>query len=133
MGVPGTVPNPNAGEFGRELADAQRSQHHQRETAEQGQGTQGDDERGQAHPGDEDAVEHAADDSHAEHYGDSDPERDSSGPEIAKDGTGQPDHRLDRQVDLTQDDDQGHGQRHDAHLDERGDEVGEVAARQEVR
>ena len=75
----------------------------------------------------------AADDAHHEHERDRDLERDAGGPQEAEDRAGEAGHRLDREVDLAGDDDQRHRQRHDRDLHQGGQEVREVAGRQEER
>ena len=123
ISVPGHVAEAELGERGREVADAARPEDDQGQAAEQGERAEGHDERRQAAARDEQAVEQAAERADDEDERDRDLERDAGRPQEAEERARQAGHRLDRQVDLAGDDDQGHRQGHDRDLHQGGDQV----------
>ena len=133
MSVPGTWPKPSSVNADREVADPARAEDDQRKSAEQGERPEGHDERRQARTSHQEAVHQATQGTDREDRRNADPERDAGGPEEPKDRAGEPGHRLDGQVDLAGHDDQRHRQRHDRDFHQGGDEIREVAGRQEER
>src|SRR4029079_470814 len=94
---------------------------------------EGDDERREADARHEHPVQEAAEGADDQHDHEGQRQGHAGGEQDAEDGRRQADHRLDREVDLARDDDQGHRKRHDRDLDDRRDEVRHVAPGQEHR
>jgi hypothetical protein len=130
---PRHVAEAQRGELRGEVAHALGPEDDQREATEQGERAQGDDERRQAAARHQQAVHQAAEGTDADDQQDGDPDRHAGRPQEAEHRTGETGHRLDGQVDLAGDDDQRHGDRHDRHLHEGGEQVREVARGQEYR
>ena len=117
IGVPGMVPNPKVvNQSGKPLTpcDPRTTRARPRNSASVPSVTTSD---GRPNARDEDAVEQPAGRADDEHDRDRRPRSGRRREQEAEDGARQAGHRLDREVDLAGDDDQGHRQGHDRDLD----------------
>ena len=133
ISVPGTSPNPstvNAGGKSLTPRGPRMIRARPRKRASVPSVTTSD---GRPPSGRERAVEEPAGGTHHEDDRDRDLEGHARGPHEAEGGARQAGHRLDRQVDLAEDDDQGQGQGHDRHFHQGGERGSKVAGRQEER
>ena len=123
----------DAREVGRKAADRVRRQDSLRDAAVERQCPDRDRERRQADPGHEEPVERAEERAEDDGHDHRRPDRPAVLEELGHQDSGQAEHRGDRQVDLSCDDEQGERQRHDRDLaDVQADEE-QVARLQEVR
>src|SRR5579885_762156 len=120
------------GKGSRKIAHRLVPQHDIRQAAEERQAANRHHQGGQTEPGDEHAVERAGQHADQQRYANRQPQRMAGLPDQAQHHTGQAQHRGYRQVDLTDDDDQRHGQRHYGDLHDIAGQCVEVKPGQKI-